>query len=105
MELVYLLTDRQGRPYKDVSLDLITFTSKTRVAGFRDAVKAKYNQPAYLVDIPASALKVFKNKAAFDAGQEPLGPLSLLDTSFGTNEENALIVVVPSSSGMSTLFA
>jgi hypothetical protein len=97
LELVYLLIDRQGQPYKDSSIDLITLPSKTKVARFRDAVKVKYNQPGYLLDIPASALKVFKDKAAFDSdsGKEPLGPISLLDSSLGTNEENALIVVVP----------
>jgi hypothetical protein len=96
LELVYLLTDRQGQAYKEVSADVITLPSKTRVAGFRKTVQAE--NPNKLGAVDSSDLKVYKNRAAFNERKEPLGPLSLLNESFGTDEQNALIVVVPSPS-------
>jgi hypothetical protein len=97
LELVYLLTDRQGQAYMETSVDVITLPPKTRVAGFRKAVKAE--NPNKLGTVDSSNLKVYKNKAAFDAGEEPLDFLFLLDSSFGKDKENALIVLVPSPTG------
>jgi hypothetical protein len=98
LELAYLLTDRHGEPYLETSVDLITLPSKTQVARFRDAVKTK--NPNKLGSVDSSNLKVFKDKAAFEAGEKPLGPLSLLNQTFGTDEENALIVMVSPPAGM-----
>ncbi len=93
---MYLLTDVNGRPYKNTSFDFISLPSKTRVADFRDAVKGKNSNKLSFVD--ASDLKVFKNKESFDAGEEPLKAYGDLK-GLGESEENALIVVAPSPSG------
>jgi hypothetical protein len=69
---------------------------------FRDAVKTKYDQPGYLKDIPAGALHVYKNKAAFnnrnatvDEGmEEPLEEDSFIN-GYGASKKEALVVVVP----------
>jgi hypothetical protein len=85
-----------GEPYKRTSASKIYVSSSADVDDFRDAVKAKYEQPTYLKDIPAGSLFVYKNKSAFVGGnEESLKPSCLLD-GFGITEEDALIVVVPS---------
>jgi hypothetical protein len=55
-----------GLPYKGTSASKVSVSSFADVDDLRDAVKAKYDQPNYLKDIPAGALLVYKNKAAFD---------------------------------------
>ncbi len=61
-----LLDSNSGLPYKGTTADKVSVASCADVADFRDAVKAKYDQPNYLKDIPSGALIVYKNKAAFD---------------------------------------
>jgi hypothetical protein len=102
LELAYLLTDRQGQAYKEASTDVVCLPSNSRVAAFRDAVKTK--NPNKLGAVDSSNLQVYKNKAAFEAGEEPLDPLSLLNESFGTSSENALMVMVSPPSGMVPCF-
>jgi hypothetical protein len=97
LKLAYLLTNRQGQAYMETSLDTVRLPAQSDVSDFRDAVKAK--NADILTGISPSQLKVYKNMAAFNEGKEPLGPLSLLDSSFGKDKENALIVVVPPPSG------
>ncbi len=99
LELEFLVTDAHGNNFKNTSFDVVSFPSQLRLYAFRDAVKVKNSDS--LVGISPSQLRVYKNKTSFDAGEEPLKPRTLLDNTFGTDEENALIVVVPSlSSGM-----
>jgi hypothetical protein len=94
LKLVFLFSDPQGDPYKDSSFGIVTLPPKSNVCDFREAIKVK--NPNQLSSVDPSQLKVYKNKAAFDRKDEPLKLLSVLDNSFGTDEENALIVVVPS---------
>ena len=61
-----LLDSITGLPYKGTTADYISLPPSSFIAQFRDAVKAKYDQPGYLKDIPAGALHVYKNKDAFD---------------------------------------
>ena len=62
-----------GKSYKGTSADYVSPPPGSVIAQFRDAVKTKYDQPGYLKDIPAGALHVYKNKAAFvDGKEEPL---------------------------------
>ena len=62
----FLLDSATGEPYKGTSAAKVSVSSSAYVADFRDAVKARYDQPNYLREIPSSALLVYKNKAAFD---------------------------------------
>ena len=55
-----------GEPYRGTSADAVSLPSGCVVVHFRKAVKAEYDQPNYLKDIPSTALLVYKNKAAFD---------------------------------------
>ncbi len=103
LKLVFLVADPQGDPYKNSSFDKLLLSPKSDVCDFRDAVKVKNSD--ILIGISPSQLRVYKNKAAFDAGEEPLDELSFLDNTFGTSKENALLVVVPTlSSGMRMFF-
>ena len=97
LKLAYLLTNRQGQAYKEASVDTVRLPAQSDVSDFRKAVKAE--NPNKLGTVDSSNLKVYKNKAAFDAGEEPLDFLFLLDSSFGKDKENALIVLVPSPTG------
>jgi hypothetical protein len=102
LELVYLLTDRQGQAYMDTSVDKLRLPAKSDVCDFRDAVKAK--NPNKLGAVDSSDLIVYKNMASFNLRQKSLEPLSLLNGSFGSDERNALIVAVPTPSGMVPFF-
>ena len=105
-----LLDSTTGLPYKDTSASSILRSSLVVpvIDQFRDAVKAKYDTPNYLKDIPSSVLLVYKNKSAFDnrhadidgRKENPLEEDSLVDD-FGTSKKEALIVVVPSSDELS----
>jgi hypothetical protein len=98
LELAFLLVNPQGNPY-NTSIDIVELPPKSDVCDFRDVVKAENSNK--LAGISSSQLTVYKNKAAFDAGEEPLDPLSFLDKMLIFNEMNALIVVVPKlSTGM-----
>ena len=98
-----LLDSATGQPYKGTSADAVSLSPGSVVVQFRDAVKAKYDQPGYLKDIPAGALHIYKNKAAFDKRNtpvddgkvEPLEEDSLLD-GLGRSKKEALVVAVPS---------
>ena len=61
-----LLDAATGLPYKGTSADKVSVSSSADVADFRKAVKAEYDTPNYLKDIPSGALRVYKNKVAFD---------------------------------------
>ena len=97
-----LLDSTTGQSYKGTTADKVAVSSTADVADFRDAVKAKYDKPNYLKDIPSGALLVYKNKDAFDKRnyvneekEEPLEEDSLLD-GLGKSKKEALVVVVPS---------
>ena len=102
----FQLSTGGGDPYMETTVDAVLLNPGIMVFQFRDAVKAKYDQPGYLKDIPAGALIVYKNKAAFDKRNdseqkgEPLEEDSLID-GLGASKNEALIVVVPSSTSIS----
>ncbi len=103
LELPFLLADPQGNPYKNCSVDIVELPPKSDVSDFRKAIKAENSD--VLIGISPSQLRVYRHKAAFDRKDEPLDEFSLLDNTFGTDEENALIVVAPNlSSGMRMFF-
>jgi len=60
------LDSATGEPYKGTTADYVSLPPTAVIAQFRYAVKARYDQPNYLREIPSSALLVYKNKAAFD---------------------------------------
>jgi hypothetical protein len=101
----FLLVDSvTGQPYKGTSADYVSLAPGSVVAQFRDAVQLKYDKPNYLKDIPSGVLLVYKNKAAFDKrnaatdeGKEESLKSSCHMDGLGETEEEALIVVVPSS--------
>jgi hypothetical protein len=92
-QLIDLVT---GKPYKKTRADKVEVSSSADVVDFRDAVKAKYDQPGYIKDTPSGALLACKSKAAFVGLEELLRSSHLLD-GLGTSKQEALIVLVPSS--------
>ena len=93
-----LLDSDTEEPYKRTSASSILRSSLDAniIDRFLYAVKASCDQPGYLKDIPGVALDIYKNKAAFDSGENPLRPSHFLD-GLGNTEEEALIVLVPTS--------
>jgi hypothetical protein len=101
-----LLDSATGLPYKKTTADYVSRTRGSVIAQFRDAVKKKYKDEdsTIITGIASSQLLVYKNKATFDkrnaavdeGKEEPLKSSCLLD-GLGITEEDALIVVVPSS--------
>jgi serine/threonine protein kinase len=79
----------------------LSLSTNADVIDFRKAVKAEYDQPGFLKDIPASQLLVYENRECFDHTRdtqnvsEPLRASHLIGT-LGATEDSALIVVVPS---------
>ena len=55
-----------GKPYKETTATSVSLPSTAVIDQFRKAVKAEYDQPGYLKDVPSGKLLVFKNKDAFD---------------------------------------
>jgi len=101
----FLLVDSiTGQPYKGTTADKVSIASTADVADFRDAVKKKDKDAGVLNPFISSQLLVYKNKAAFDkrnaaadeGREEPLEEDSLV-YGLGETEEEALVVVVPSS--------
>ena len=99
-----LLDSATGQPYKGTSVTCIIRSSLVVpvVDLFRKAVKAEHSNK--LSSFDAADLLVYKNKAAFnkrnaavdDGKEEPLKSSCALD-GLGGSEEEALVVVVPSS--------
>ena len=88
----FQLVGSDGNPYMGTSATSVSDLPVTIVDTFRDAIKAK--NPNKLSAFDASNLKVYKNKAAFDAKEQDLKS-SFLISGLGTSEEDALIVLVP----------
>jgi hypothetical protein len=102
----FRLFDSSGKQWPETTAAYILSSSLVipLVHEFREAVKAKYDQPNYLQNIPSSTLLVYRNEESFkkrnlsnDEGNEyPLRP-SFSIIGLGQNdEEEALIVFVPS---------
>jgi hypothetical protein len=92
-----LINSTSGQPYRGTTASSVMLPSDFNVDQFRKTVKAEYNQPGYLKDIPAGAVLVYKNSAAFTRKEHPLNSSTILND-FGTTEDEALIVLVPTSS-------
>jgi hypothetical protein len=91
-----LIDSTTEKPFKETRADKVSVSSSADVVDFRKAVKAEYDQPGYLKDIPSGALLVYKNMAAFRVKEfllEEDAPVFGL----GTTKQEALIVVVPQS--------
>lgn len=99
---LFLLVDSSGNPFKEASIDSVSLPPNSRILEFRIAVKSEYDHPSYLRDIPTSTLKVYKNKAAFMEGAEPLDPLEPVND-FG--KTYPLFVVVPDLAGKVLFFS
>ena len=96
----FRLVDQEGHSFRGTSADKIRLSFCPDVADFRQAVKAQYDQPLFLKDIPPGALKVYSDLTHFHADlgkQNPLKP-SLSLSGMGTDEDSdtALLVLVPS---------
>jgi len=102
-----LLDSATGEPYKGTSASSILLSSLAVavVDQFRKAVKAEYDNPNYLKDIPSGALLVYKNKAEFDKRNievaaergKPLDPTEFLGAR--GSKEDMLVVVVDVTTG------
>ncbi|KAE8879873.1 hypothetical protein PF005_g18924 [Phytophthora fragariae] len=91
----------KGEDGSDLTSADAVFVDIEDVAAFRDAVKDKDKNILATVDAPD--LKVFANGAAYDAKQKPLkSSASLVD--LGKDEDNALIVVMPTKEQQSGLW-
>jgi hypothetical protein len=91
-----------GQPYRDTSADKVRLSNDSDVADFRKTVHVE--NPNKLSSVDASDLIVYKNQDSFDKRsatneEEKGGPLksSTVLNHLGDTEEEALIVVVPSS--------
>jgi len=99
-----LLDSATGEPYKKTTADYVSLPSTAVIAQFRDAVIEKFDKQksSVLTGFASSQLDVYKNKATIDernadeGKEEPLKSSRSLD-GLGTTEEEALIVIVPSS--------
>jgi hypothetical protein len=93
-----LLDSTNGKPFMNTTTSKVSHTSGSLfiIDQFRDAVKATYNYPGYLKGVASSDLVVYKNKAAFDAMDDPLKNTDPLKDIGYHDEHNPLIVVVPS---------
>ena len=106
------LWDSKGAGYQGATADFVRLPEDAIVAECRDAIHAKYDKPGYLKDIPAGVLTVYKNAAHFHArdtegplkASTPLKPGDLEEGALGASEDEALIVLVPSPSGMNPCF-
>jgi hypothetical protein len=93
-----LLDSVTGKPYKGTTVSFIlrSCIDVLVVDQFREAVRNSDREAAVLSNLKASELIVYKNKTDFDNRKE----LCSFDSLRGleTTEENALIVLVPSTS-------
>jgi hypothetical protein len=82
-----LLDSDVGQPYKGTSVSSILRSSLAvpMVDQFRKAVKAEFDQPNYLKDLPSSMLKVYKNKASFDKRTAGIGKEEPLNSDMQQN--------------------
>ncbi|KAI9994778.1 hypothetical protein PInf_011609 [Phytophthora infestans] len=88
----FLLVGENG---KDLTSATSVVVDIEDVAALRGAVKEKFRD-SHLAGIAASELTVFTNRAEYDAKRSVLLPQSSSPvTAYGNNEENALIVQVP----------
>ena len=108
----FLLVDSKGAGYMGAMADFVRLPEDAIVADLRKAVHAEYDKPGYLKDIPAGVLTVYKNAAHIHArdtegplkASTPLKPGDLEEGALGASEDEALIVLVPSPSGMNPCF-
>jgi hypothetical protein len=96
IECWYRVVDAQGHNLNDIGVQTLYLSLNSRIVGVRKAVKLE--NPTILASVESGFLKVFKSKLAFDRGEEPLKASAFLDATFGRDEENALIILVPSPS-------
>jgi hypothetical protein len=97
-----LMDATSGKPFKDTIANRVSLAPSADVVEFLEEAWEKFDKPGYLRDIPAGALKAYKNKASFDKrnaavedGKEsPLEEDALIN-GLGFSEEEALIVTVP----------
>jgi hypothetical protein len=105
----HLVDSATGLPYKGTTYDKVAISSCADVVEFRKAVKAEYSD-SHLKGVAPSNLLVYKNKAAFDkrnaaaddGKEEPLKEDLVID-SLGSSKEEALVVIVPSSTSLRRL--
>ena len=102
-----LIDSETGEPYKSEGASKVKVSSSADVDDFRNKVKkkdTKDNEAAVLTPFKSSQLVVYKNKAAFDKRNADVGkeePLveDTLVTDLGKSRNEALIVVVPQTTG------
>ncbi|KAH9142072.1 hypothetical protein AeRB84_013826 [Aphanomyces euteiches] len=85
----YVVVDGQG---EESQADLVEISSKCKLPTFRRTVHGM--NPNIFAGVDALQLNVYVNKAAYDREDDPLGSSAVL-TDLGTDEDNALFVVVP----------
>jgi hypothetical protein len=101
LDFYFQLTDSNGHPVMGTFIDAVKLPSTSNVADFRKAVKIKYAD-SHLKGITPSDLIVYKNQNSFelrnaDQGKEKPLEVDSSINNFGTDEDKALIVVIPSS--------
>ncbi|KAF0703896.1 Aste57867_7477 [Aphanomyces stellatus] len=92
----YALVDGEGEAYNGTTASSVDIPSSNVIDQFRDAVKVKCDgQGDDLKGILSSKMIVYANQAAFGAeNRVPLRSSAVL-TGLGTDEDDALLVVVP----------
>ncbi len=95
LSIWFLLVGSNGQPYRQVDVTKVSLSTCADVDDFKNAVKAKC--PNTLASVASSQLRVFKNKSAFDDGEDPLEEDSIV-THLGHPHQVLIVVVPPHSS-------
>ena len=92
----FQLSDDSGHAFRGTTADCVSSLSPAHVvAQFRDEVKKKFAD-SHLKGIAAANLKVYANKASFEAGKNPLGVAAQIGQ-LGAADEDPIWVVVPTT--------
>jgi hypothetical protein len=89
----FQLVGADGLPFKGSRVNSSRLSRSSSIVEFCKAVKAEYDQPSFLKDIPPAMLNVFENKAALETNN-PLEVDGIIGE-LGNSKNDPLIVFVP----------
>jgi hypothetical protein len=97
-----LVDATSGKPFKDTIASRVSLAPSADVVEFLEEAWEKFDKPGYLRDIPAGALKAYKNQASFDKrnaaaedGKEEMLEEDALIGGLGLSKKEAIVVAVP----------
>ncbi len=92
----FQLVGADRRPFKGIRVNSSRLSRSSSIVEFCKAVKAEYDQPSFLKDIPPAMLNVFENEAALETNN-PLRGSTIIEK-FGLSENDPFMVLVPGQS-------